>query len=71
VDGADISVLVDGQPALDGKGCFTGSRNYRNEVAFGAASSSELGEALWDTVRLRTASATVADLAVSVRYPAQ
>ncbi len=70
VRGDEAQLLIDGQPRLDGKGCFRGGRpGYRSGVAFGAANSPEVGEALWSLVRARSDAAVVADLLVSVRYP--
>jgi hypothetical protein len=70
IRGEDAELSIDGQPKLDGKGCFrAGREGYRSEVAFGAASSSEVGEALWSLVRARSDAAVVSDLVVAVRYP--
>jgi len=70
IRGEDAALAIDGQPKLDGKGCFRAGRTgYRNGFAFGAANSPEVGEALWSTVRARSDGLAVADLVVSVRYP--
>lgn len=72
VRGQDVALAIDGQPKLDGKGCFRPGRSgYRNGVAFGAANSPELGEALWSYVRVRGGGASLLDLVLSVRYPAR
>lgn|GEM_PF-3491687 len=70
--GENAALTIDGQPRLDGKGCFRPGRSgYRNGVAFGAANSPEVGEALWSYVRARSDGATLLDLVLSVRYPAR
>jgi hypothetical protein len=69
VRGEDAALAVDGEPRLDGKGCFRAGRSgYRLGIAFGAANSPEVGEALWGFVRARGSGAIVADVALSVRY---
>ncbi len=71
IRGEDVSLSIDGRPRLEGKGCFRpGRAGYRSEVAFGAANSPEVGEALWEFVRARSDAVTVSDLVLSVRYPA-
>jgi hypothetical protein len=37
---------------------------------FGAANSPSLGEALWESVRIRNRALTLLDLALSIRYGA-
>ena len=70
IDGPDIALSIDGKPVLDGRSCFAGKRpSYRNTLGFGAANSTELGEALWQYVHATVNSAAVADLCVSVTYP--
>jgi hypothetical protein len=70
IRGEDAQLFIDGQPKLDGKGCFRdGQTGYSSRVAFGAANSPEVGEALWSFVRARNDAAAVADLVVSVNYP--
>ena len=70
IDGDDLTVFVDGERRIEGTGCFRqGRTRYPNQVAFGAANSPELGEALWEYVRASTASAGIIDLVVSVDYP--
>lgn len=69
IHGPDIQVFVDGTLRIDGKNCFTGKRpTYRNEVAFGAANSNEVGEALWQSVRARLDSAACGDIVIRVAY---
>ena len=53
IDGKDIVVYVDGVKRIDAKGAYGLGRAYRNEVCFGAASSGEVGEAVWKSVRAR------------------
>ncbi|NOY79389.1 MAG: family 10 glycosylhydrolase [Kiritimatiellaeota bacterium] len=69
IRGQDIQVFVDNVKRIDGKDCFAGKRPaYRNELAFGAANSTQLGEALWQNVRARLDSAACGDLVVRVQY---
>ncbi len=69
IRGRDIQVFVDNVKRIDGKGCFSGKRpTYRNELAFGAANSNEIGEALWQYIRARLESAACGDLVVRIRY---
>ena len=64
--GADVKVFVDGQLRLDGKGAFHPvSTEMRNEVAFGAANSPEMGEAEWAYVKARTSGLVCYDALVS------
>lgn len=68
--GQDIRVFVDGKLALDAPGKFTApSPAGRNALQFGAATSTEVGEALWKTARFRTGSVTLFDLAMRFEYP--
>ncbi|MCE5238983.1 family 10 glycosylhydrolase [bacterium] len=68
--GQDLKVLVDGKVALDSTGKFTDpSPAGRNALQIGAATSSELGEALWRAVRLRTGAMTLFDLVMRFDYP--
>ncbi len=67
--GEDLQVYVDGILRLDGKGQLKPRTGYlRNELAFGAANSTEVGEAYWDDVRFRTSSLSCHDVVVSVSY---
>jgi len=71
VQGEDIRVYVDGELAIDGAGQYTQDANGRNDVAFGAANSPSLGEALWRRVTLTspgTRGVQVYDLAVTVGF---
>jgi hypothetical protein len=69
--GNDLRVFVDGELRLDGTGKFTKPLPGRNDLRVGAANSGSLGEALWQSVKLRFASAFVSvyDLVLSVRFP--
>jgi len=69
--GNDIRVFVDGELRLDGTGKFTKPLPGRNDLRIGAANSPGLGEALWQSVKLRFASAFVSvyDMVLSVRFP--
>jgi hypothetical protein len=69
IRGEDVALAIDGQPRLDGRGCFRAGRSgYRNGIAFGAANSPETGEALWRSVRARGSAAAVADMVLAVGY---
>ncbi len=69
VKGADVKVFVDGVLRLDAPGALKPRRGYpRNEVAFGAANSTWLGEAYWDYVKVRGRGGVCADAVVSVAY---
>jgi hypothetical protein len=67
MQGTDIQVLVDGVLRLDGRGQLSQPAQGRNDFAFGAASSTTLGEALWRAVRLRSAGTVLYDLAVAIQ----
>jgi len=67
--GDDIRVFVDGVLRLDGRGRLRPRAGYpRNEIAFGAANSSEVGDAYWKSVKVRTSSLTCHDVVVRVSY---
>lgn len=68
--GDDIRVFVDGKLRIDGTGQFKPRGGYRNEIAFGASNSTELGEAWWQSVKVRAARGTrlLRDVVVSVNY---
>ncbi len=69
LNGEDLQVYVDGTLRLDGKGQLKPRTGYpRNEVAFGASNSTEVGEAYWDDVKVRTSSLSCHDIVVSVEY---
>ncbi|QDT32916.1 glycoside hydrolase family 10 protein [Thalassoglobus polymorphus] len=69
LNGEDLQVYVDGTLRLDGKGQLKPRTGYRrNEVAFGASNSTDVGEAYWDDVKVRTASLSCHDIVVSVEY---
>jgi hypothetical protein len=68
--GQDMSLQVDGKTVLNAPGGFKEpAPEGRNAFQFGAASSSEVGEALWKSVKLRTGSCCLADMVLSVDYP--
>jgi hypothetical protein len=66
----DLRVYVDGQLRLNAVGKFKPAANARNEVAFGAANSGQVGEAWWNYVKVRTDSQTCSDLVVRVSFAA-
>ena len=73
LNGVNLQVYVDGVLRLDAPGALTPRKDYpRNEVAFGAANSPGLGEALWDDVRYRSARVDeiLQDIALTVDYAA-
>ena len=66
--GKDLKVYVDGQLRLDAAGKLKPVANARNEVAFGAANSPQVGEAWWNYVKVRADSQSCSDLVVSVSF---
>ena len=67
--GKDLRVYVDGQLRLDAAGKFKpATKNGRNEFAFGAASSPQVGEAWWNYVKARADSQCCSDLVVRVAF---
>ncbi|MBG86733.1 MAG: hypothetical protein CMO80_07520 [Verrucomicrobiales bacterium] len=68
--GEDLRVFVDGKLRIDATGRFKPQPRYRNEIAFGSANSSDLGEAWWQSVKVRAARGTrlLRDVVVSVKY---
>jgi hypothetical protein len=69
-NGRDLAVYVDGRLRLDAKGLFTPSAaKARSEIAFGAANSGMVGEAVWASVRTRSNHHVCHDAVLSVRYP--
>ena len=67
--GHDLTVYVDGELRIDAPGAMGPRSGYaRNEVAFGAANSPQLGEAYWRDVRVRASGLSIQDLVVSVLY---
>ena len=70
IKGSDVRVFVDGELKLDGTGKFTRpAHSGRNLLMFGASSSGTTGEALWESIRLRTGSKSLFDIVLSVDYP--
>ena len=68
INGQDLKVYVDDELRIDATGRFTPKARYRNEIAFGAANSSMVGEAYWDYVKARLGNQTCKDIVVSVSY---
>ena len=71
LNGVNLQVYVDDVLRLDAPGALAPRKDYpRNEVAFGAANSPGLGEALWDDVRYRSARVDeiLQDIALTVDY---
>lgn len=66
--GEDLRVYVDGELRLEAPGRFAGRPGFR-QLAFGAANSTDLGEAWWRQVRARLTSLSCRDLVLSVKYP--
>lgn len=67
--GQDVRVYVDGELCLDGTGRLkTPKPGASSGVWFGAASSTTMGEALWESVKVRTPAVSLLDVAVSFRY---
>jgi hypothetical protein len=65
----DLKVYADGQLRLDGTQRFTHPvPNGRSGVAFGGANSPSVGEALWESVRIRNPAVSLLDVALSIRY---
>lgn len=70
IGGGDLRVHVDGVLVLEAAGRFVSpAHSGRNMVMFGASTSPTLGEALWESVRLRTGTLPLHDLVLSVRHP--
>ncbi len=69
----DLLVFVDGKLALDLTDQMVERKEYPNRISFGAASSSEVGEAYWDFVRFRTndAGCVLRDIVISTKSNAQ
>ncbi len=70
--GVNVQVHVDGKLRLDAPGALPprAAMYPRNEIAFGAANSTDEGEALWDEVRCRAASTAqeLRDIVLTVSY---
>jgi hypothetical protein len=66
----DIRVFVDGVLRIDGTGKFAPRTGYRNEIGFGAANSTDMGEAWWQSVKVRAERKTrnIRDIALTVNY---
>lgn len=70
--GVDLKVFVDGQLRIDAPGAMGPRAGYAtSDVAFGAANSGMMGEALWDQVRARATGLVCRDLVVSVSVAAK
>ena len=64
-----FKVYVDGDLRLDGEGRLTNpAANGRSGVMFGASNSYNVGEALWESVKIRNKAVTLLDIALSIRY---
>ena len=67
--GQSFHVFVDDVLALDGTDRLAHPAwNGRSGVMFGAANSGSVGEALWESVKVRSGSGTLLDLALSVVF---
>jgi Glycosyl hydrolase-like 10 len=67
--GSDLKVYVDGELRIDAAGALGPRSGYaKNEVAFGAANSGQMGEAYWASIKARASGMTCRDLVVSVAY---
>ncbi len=64
----DLRVYVDGKLRLDAAGKFKPASGVKNEMAFGAANSPEMGETRWAQVRVRVDSQSCSDLVVRVAF---
>ncbi len=65
----NLLVYVDGELCIDETGKFTRpGYDGRSGVMFGAANSGSVGEALWESVKVRNQAVTLLDLALSIRY---
>lgn len=65
-----LRVYVDGQLRLDAAGKLKPAASPRNEVAFGAANSDQVGEAWWNYVKIHADSQSCSDLVVRVVFDA-
>ena len=67
-----IKVFVDDQLKIDiPDGLGTRSGYPRNELAFGAANSTDLGEANWKSIKARTTNISIHDALISIDYAAK
>ncbi len=67
--GANLKVYVDNMLRIDAAGKYTPRAGYpRNELAFGAANSTDVGAAFWKSVKVRTTNASCQDVVLSVKY---
>ena len=63
IDGYDYRVHVDGQLRIDGRNAYRGkASDDRTMVLFGAATSSDSGEAVWQQVIIETSAVALQDL---------
>ncbi len=70
IDGENLQVFVDGVLRIEAPTALTARRGYsRNELAFGAANSTDVGAGIWNYVKARTTNATVRDIVMRVRFP--
>ncbi len=67
--GRDLEVYVDGQRRLTAQGLFGPEKKQPgNEVAFGAANSGMVGDALWDYVRARSGTQACLDAVLRITF---
>ena len=67
--GCDYRVFVDGVLRLDGTGKLSRPvSGGRRGVGFGAANSGNVGEAVWQSVKVRTATKSIQDVVLSLDY---
>ncbi len=65
----DFKLFVDGELKLDGVGKLTHpAYNGRSGFAFGAANSPSLGEAYWESVKIRNRVRSLGDLVLSIQF---
>jgi hypothetical protein len=63
LSGQDVRVFVDGVLRIDGTGTYTApAAGGRTMVLLGAATSTDMGEALWERVKLETTDVALQDL---------
>jgi hypothetical protein len=71
IQGAGLQLYVDDVLRLTAADALAARSGYpRNEIAFGTANSSDLGEAIWGEVKVRSAniSQPLQDIVVSIQY---
>ncbi|MBT3286279.1 MAG: family 10 glycosylhydrolase [Victivallales bacterium] len=69
IDGTAITLFIDGVKRLEAKDAYQKGRRYRNQICFGAASSGEVGEAVWKSLRARGGNGVGCnDFALRIKY---